>query len=61
MTVGELIDQLNKHDKNIGVVFSEYVLKSIDGRYGYFPEPRDIAMVDDKSHDGYVTLILECE
>ena len=61
MTVGELISQLDKYDKNMRVVFSEYVYGSIDGCHGYFPEHRDIAMIDDKSHDGCVTLILECE
>ena len=59
MTVGELINQLDKYDKNMRVVFSEYVYGSINGCHGYFPEPRDIAMVDDESHDGCITLILE--
>lgn len=61
MTVGELIKQLNQHDKDKKVVFSEYVLKSIEGYNCYCPEPRDIAMIDDKLHDSCITLILECE
>lgn len=61
MTVGELINQLNQYDKGKKVVLSEYVYKTIDGFHGYFPEPRDVAMIDNKLHDGCITLILECE
>lgn len=58
MTVGDLIHELNKYDKSKKAVFSEYVLKSIEGLNCYCPEPRDIALVDDELHDGCVTLIL---
>lgn len=61
MTIGELINQLDKCDKNMKVVFSEYVLKTVDGYNGYFPEPRDIAMIDDKMYDDCITLILESD
>ena len=61
MTVGELIYQLNKCDKNKKVVFGEYVLKTINGYTCYFPEPRNIAMLDDKMHENCITLILDCE
>lgn len=61
MTVGELINQLNKYDKNMRVVFGEYVFGSIDGCNCYYPEPRDIAMIDDKTIKNCVTLILDSE
>lgn len=59
MTVGDLIYKLSKYDKSKRVVFSEYVLKSIEGYNCYCPEPRDIAMVDDALHEDCVTLILD--
>ena len=59
MTVAELINQLDKCDKNKKVVFSEYVLKTVDGYNGYFPEPRDIAMIDVTQYENCVTLILD--
>ena len=59
MTVGELIKQLDKCDKNMKVVLSEYVYKTENGLSGYFPEPRDIAMLEHKLHENCITLILE--
>lgn len=61
MTIEELINNLKKYDKNMGVVFSEYILKTVNGYTGYFPEPRDIAMTDDNIHKNCITLILESE
>ena len=59
MTVGDLIYKLSKCDKNKNVVFSEYVYGSINGYNCYYPEPRNIAMLDDKMHENCITLILE--
>ena len=55
MTIGELINQLDKCNKNMKVV------KTVDGYNGYFPESRDIAMIDDKMYDDCITLILESD
>ena len=59
MTVGELINQLDKYDKNMNVVFCEYILEKFNGYTGYFPEPREITAIDDKMFNNCITLILD--